>query len=261
MRDIWELFWHCTATRPGHDPSMRTVGEWHKARGWGISYEGRRYHEGYHKLVRENGDVEVGRPEGCVGAHVAGHNTHSLGYVYTGGVDHDGRTPRDTRTPAQKRRMVELTVDAIKRHALTAITGHNERAAKACPSFDASAEYDHLLLERGVTERRRSPADAILSRGDRGTRVRQWTRKLAAAGHIIREGDLFDQDVERVTRWFQASRGIVIDGTVGPQTRAEMQAVLQGDPAPVEIAIAPEAPSASDVVAAVRAALDQFDPA
>ena len=55
--------------------------------------------------------------------------------MYAGGVEKDGKTPKDTRTEEQK--------DALERYVKAfhssfpdvRIVGHNELAAKACPSF------------------------------------------------------------------------------------------------------------------------------
>ncbi len=137
MRKISELIWHCTATPEGREVSAAEIDRWHKARGWtGI---------GYHKVVHLDGSVSQGRPESKIGAHVAGRNTGTIGYVYVGGVERDGKTPKDTRTAAQKRTMRRLTIEAIKKYGLTMVSGHRDYAAKACPCFDARGEYGPLL--------------------------------------------------------------------------------------------------------------------
>lgn len=53
-----------------------------------------------------------------------------------GGCARDGKTPKDTRTPAQLRAMEAYVKDFHKRFPGVRIIGHNEVAAKACPSFD-----------------------------------------------------------------------------------------------------------------------------
>lgn len=136
MRPINELIWHCTATPEGREVSVKEIDSWHRARGWsGI---------GYHKVVHLNGSVENGRPIEKVGAHVEGHNTNTIGYVYVGGTTKTG-VPKDTRTAAQKAAMLELTKEAISEFNLKKVTGHNEYAAKACPCFDAYDEYSKLI--------------------------------------------------------------------------------------------------------------------
>ena len=86
-------------------------------------------------MVHLDGTVSDGRPEGTVGSHVAGRNTGTLGYTYVGGVAKDGKTPKDTRTPAQKKTMLALTRAAVARYGINKVSGHNQYAAKACPSF------------------------------------------------------------------------------------------------------------------------------
>lgn len=137
MRPINELIWHCTATPEGRHVTRDQIDQWHKARGWkGI---------GYHKVVHLDGSVSEGRPESEIGAHVSGHNTNTIGYVYVGGLDKDKLQPKDTRTKAQKATMIRLTQEAIAKYNLKKITGHREYAAKACPCFDAAKEYMPLI--------------------------------------------------------------------------------------------------------------------
>lgn len=140
MRPINELIWHCTATPEGREVSVATITAWHKARGFNTI--------GYHKVIHLDGSVSEGRPEGTVGAHVAGHNTNTIGYSYVGGVAKDGKTPKDTRTAAQKVTMMHLTKAAIALYGLKKVTGHNQYAAKACPSFDVRKDPLGQLIIR-----------------------------------------------------------------------------------------------------------------
>lgn len=127
MRPINELIWHCTATPEGREHTVAEITAWHKARGFATI--------GYHKVVHLDGSVSEGRPESVVGAHVQNHNTGTLGYVYVGGCD-KAMKPKDTRTPAQKATMLRLTKEAIAKYGIKKVSGHNQYAAKACPSFD-----------------------------------------------------------------------------------------------------------------------------
>lgn len=93
-----------------------------------------------------DGTVHDGRPEEQIGAHVEGHNSGTIGYVYVGGLAKDAKTPKDTRTPAQRATMIALTKAAIAKYGLKKVSGHNQYAAKACPSFDVRKdELGHLL--------------------------------------------------------------------------------------------------------------------
>lgn len=138
MRQINELVWHCTATPQGREVPLSEIRRWHvKERGWKDI--------GYHKVVHLDGSVSNGRPETIAGAHVAGRNTGTLGYVYVGGMSKDMKKAKDTRTPAQKETMLRLTREAISKYGLKKVSGHRNYAPKDCPSFDARKEYAHLL--------------------------------------------------------------------------------------------------------------------
>lgn len=128
-RSITEIIIHCTATPEGRDVSVETIRGWHKGQGWKDI--------GYHWVVLLDGTVKPGRPEDQIGSHVAGHNLGTMGVVYVGGVAKDGKTAKDTRTPAQRAALME-TVKALvaKYPTIQKVTGHNQYAAKACPSFD-----------------------------------------------------------------------------------------------------------------------------
>lgn len=99
---------------------------------------------GYHHVVRLDGSIERGRPEEQAGAHCIGHNAHSIGVVYVGGLEADGKTPADTRTPAQKEALVQLLRRLKARYPGAVIRSHRDFAAKACPCFDATAEYRNV---------------------------------------------------------------------------------------------------------------------
>ena len=136
MREINEIIVHCSATREGQDIDASTIDEWHKARGWsGI---------GYHFIVKLNGSIEYGRMVDKVGAHCKGHNTNSIGVCYIGGVENDGKTPKDTRTSEQIASLLTLLRFLKLLHPDASIYGHRDFANKACPSFAATTEYASL---------------------------------------------------------------------------------------------------------------------
>ncbi len=133
VRSITEVIIHCTATPEGKGFSIETIRQWHKARGFDDI--------GYHYVVMLDGSVAPGRPEALIGAHVAGHNTGTLGVSYVGGVTVDGRTAKDTRTPAQRDALMALVKELIDKYpTIRKVSGHNEYAAKACPSFSVPTD-------------------------------------------------------------------------------------------------------------------------
>ena len=128
MRPITDIIIHCTATPEGREVSVQEIRRWHKARGW--------QDIGYHFVIHLDGKVSKGRPLEVIGAHCSGHNAHSIGICYVGGVARDGKTPKDTRTEAQTKALIRLLADLKKQFPQATIHGHNEYAQKACPSFD-----------------------------------------------------------------------------------------------------------------------------
>ena len=116
--------------------SASTIDDWHKQRGWsGI---------GYHFVVGLNGNIEYGRDLDKTGAHVKGHNTGSIGICYIGGLDSVSKTAKDTRTSEQKESLLDLIKTLKKLHPQATVHGHNEFSSKACPCYDANAEYANV---------------------------------------------------------------------------------------------------------------------
>lgn len=131
--NVTEIIVHCTATKEGQSVTVADVDRWHKAKGWaGI---------GYHYLVYLDGTIHQGRSENKIGAHCVGHNSHSIGVCYVGGLANDGKTAKDTRTEAQKAGLLKILKELKARYPNAKIYGHRDFAAKACPCFDAKAEY------------------------------------------------------------------------------------------------------------------------
>ena len=135
-RRINEIIVHCTATPEGRDYTVADIRQMHKAQGW--------VDIGYHYLDYRDGSIHEGRNVDMVGAHCQGHNAQSIGVCYVGGVARDGKTPKDTRTQAQKDALVHLLMQLMCLYLDATIRGHRDFAAKACPSFDATREYKNL---------------------------------------------------------------------------------------------------------------------
>lgn len=135
-RYINEIIVHCSATAEGKDFTIADIRKWHLARGFSDI--------GYHYVIYRDGSINKGRDESKIGAHCTGHNSNSIGICYIGGCAADGKTPKDTRTPAQKATLVQLLKQLKAKYPKATIHGHREFANKACPSFDAKKEYSSL---------------------------------------------------------------------------------------------------------------------
>ena len=136
MRKINEIIVHCAATPEGKNFKAADIDRWHRERKMKCI--------GYHYVVDLDGTVEPGRPESEIGAHCLGHNQNSIGVCYVGGLAADGKTPKDTRTEAQKEALLALLKKLRAKYPKASIHGHRDFAAKACPSFDATTEYKNI---------------------------------------------------------------------------------------------------------------------
>ena len=136
MRNINKIIIHCSATPEDKAFSVDDIRCWHLQRGFADI--------GYHFVIYLDGSVNVGRPLAKAGAHCKGYNAHSIGVCYIGGVATDGKTPKDTRTEAQKRSLVRLITELRQQFPNASVHGHREFANKACPSFNARDEYKDL---------------------------------------------------------------------------------------------------------------------
>lgn len=132
MRKITKIILHCSATPEGRDYTVADIDRWHKQRGWQSI--------GYHYVVYRDGSVHPGRPVEQIGAHTSGHNANSIGVCYIGGVAADGKTPKDTRTPAQRAALRDLVELLRAEYPNATIHGHREFANKACPSFNVKTD-------------------------------------------------------------------------------------------------------------------------
>jgi len=131
---------HCSGVKPDVNQDIKDVAAYHKSKGWnGI---------GYHEYVRRDGTIQHGRDISEPGAHVVGHNKHSIGICYEGGLDARGE-PADTRTPDQVRALRNLVVLYHACFPDAVIVGHhNLNPLKDCPCFDAVEEYWDLQPQR-----------------------------------------------------------------------------------------------------------------
>jgi N-acetylmuramoyl-L-alanine amidase len=137
MRKINKIIVHCTATPEGRHTDVEDIRKWHKAQGWSDI--------GYHYVVYLDGSVHIGRPVEIVGAHTKGHNTGSIGVVYVGGIDKKSLKPKDTRTDKQKEALHSFLMSLMNQYKGATLHGHNEFAAKACPSFNVKKEYNDII--------------------------------------------------------------------------------------------------------------------
>ena len=143
MRKIDKLIVHCSATREGQYISVDTIRDWHvNGRGWNDI--------GYHFYIDLDGNIFKGRNIEKMGAHCKGQNRYSIGVCYCGGVEKDGKTPKDTRNEKQKESLLAVLRTLKAMFPDSTIHSHRDFAKKACPSFDATSEYLDLNVVSSV---------------------------------------------------------------------------------------------------------------
>lgn len=137
MRQITEIIVHSTATPKGMNATAQDIDRWHRQRGFDCI--------GYHYVILRNGQIERGRSVEIAGAHCKGHNSNTIGVAYVGGLN-ESRQSADTRTGAQQIALHVLLHNLVKQYpTIRKISGHRDYCNTACPSFDASAEYQYLI--------------------------------------------------------------------------------------------------------------------
>lgn len=139
------LIIHCTATPEGRAVFPSDIRDWHTkpvsqgGRGWKqVGYSDMILLDGsLQNLVQYNNDDVVDPWEITNG--VAGVNSISRHVVYVGGMDKANKKPKDTRTKKQIETLRQYVLNIIAQYPSIKVAGHNQFAAKACPSFDVPA--------------------------------------------------------------------------------------------------------------------------
>ena len=157
---ITTIFIHCSATRADWmedknlDDKVKEITRWHRARGWGTI--------GYHHVIDRDGSIAMGRSESMIGAHVAGHNTGSIGICLIGGhgSNENGKF-LEYYTAEQETALRKLIAEIQTRAQITKIRGHNEVAAKACPGFNVKRWLEGKPARPKIIESTTMQASAV----------------------------------------------------------------------------------------------------
>lgn len=124
---------HCAATKPSMNIGAKEIDRWHRQRGWLCI--------GYHYVIRRDGTLETGRPVDDAGAHVEGHNMHSVGVCLVGGISEKGK-PECNYTEAQWKTLASLLKELTEKYPTAKVVGHSDlNPNKACPVFDVTGWY------------------------------------------------------------------------------------------------------------------------
>lgn len=130
---------------------VAAVDEWHKDRGWaGIGYHHlitncfpTRYRfEAKRPDLLSDGVVHIGRSEKYRGAHVKGHNWHSIGVALIG--------KHGLFTSKQLQSAINLCCELKEKYPIERILGHFELfEGKTCPDLDMDLFREWVDLQGG----------------------------------------------------------------------------------------------------------------
>ena len=147
MRTIKYIAVHCTAG--SQHTTIKELQQEFKRKGW--------KNPGYHYVVAADGTITQLLDEDKVSNGVKGYNSVLINVAYIGGIDAEGK-PIDNRTDAQKASLAGLLGMLRKKYPTATIQGHRDFSPdrnrngriepseyiKACPCFDAKAEYQSI---------------------------------------------------------------------------------------------------------------------
>lgn len=149
QRNITDIVIHCTDTPNGRHQTVGDIDSWHRQRGfhrvphWRLnkSFNSELTSIGYHFVIYIDGSVHTGRHIDEIGAHVAGHNSNSVGVCMVG-------TDRFTLAQWVSLRALiqQLQADTLaSAHRMAArVRGHRDfdtaqQQGKTCPNFDVGS--------------------------------------------------------------------------------------------------------------------------
>lgn len=164
---IQKIVIHCSATPNGKSlagngkTAAQVIDGWHKTRGFKRLEQCRKAfnahlaHIGYHYVIDTTGRIETARREGEIGAHVKGHNMHSVGICLVGGITANGKNHGEF-TQAQWQSLHKLLRELEAKYPEARICGHRDLSpdlngdgtitpnewVKDCPCFDVWAWID-----------------------------------------------------------------------------------------------------------------------
>ena len=131
-KNIRYLVVHCSDTPDDEHLTASDIHAMHLSFGW--------HGCGYHRVINRLGEIETGRPDYWIGAHVYGHNEESLGVCLVG---------RQHFSAKQFDALEHVLRQWLEIHPQAKIVGHCDfpETEKTCPNFDVA----NWCAKRGLT--------------------------------------------------------------------------------------------------------------
>jgi len=129
-RKLTHLVVHCTATQPTATVTA-IQNYWKNVRGWKSP--------GYHIILPQEGFTVLSDFNSITNGAL-GYNERGVHISYIGGIDKSGKA-KDTRTDMQSKLIEIFIEEMVERFPHIKVIGHQEVAAKSCPSFKVKDEY------------------------------------------------------------------------------------------------------------------------
>lgn len=114
---------HQSATKADHDATIEDIHRWHLSRGWSGC--------GYNFVIERDGALRVGRPLWAQGAHVYGHNHHSVGICMVGGISETDEVV-DNYSDSQYKTLEALLIVLKEFYPDAQICKHKDLAETLC---------------------------------------------------------------------------------------------------------------------------------
>ncbi len=92
--------------------------------------------------------------------------------------------------------------------SLSVVAGYGSLPLKSIESIDDRLEYPEY------------PEQGPIETGDRGEEIGIWEARMKERGWDIEVDRYFSKDDEKILRYFQAEKGLVVDGILGPNSWA-----------------------------------------
>lgn len=198
----------------------------------------------YTVVVHPDGTIFTGRYLNGVpalGAHTGGHNSTSLGIAVIGNYVNDQPSPEAIESVA---RVIEAFVNQGFVTSYFILKSHDQAPyATACCGTNLRAQITDIYSKtkqfiggsipvytpQPVPQKPQAPTKnypaypMLLKKGSKGVFVVQLQQKLRERGwkydgkKLVVDGD-FGSKTEAVIKWYQAEKGLTVDGIVGPIT-------------------------------------------